>query len=576
MNRHKHLTKVFVGTLLVLLGVIISCEHHNIIDNRLDLAESFMEDRPDSSLAILNEIKGSELDGKRLKARYALLKSMALDKNYIDTTTFDVLQPAIDYYLKHGSADEKLRTYYYQAVIYMNAGDDDKAMQSTLNALDNDGDITDSLIMARLLVLQSTFFYRQYRILDFLNNNLKAGSLFGLKGKIHQQLISYCKALNGATTLNDKSKADSIINICDALINDSIPLKKLALKSYLRYTINFGSNEEIRNMIKEVEKTEIFDDAKMNLARAYSKIGEPDKGLLCLNESKIAPDDILDSLTYWAVRTGIMEKMGQDKASLQAFRNYSRLLEIYHDKLFSNELLFSEKKHEMELENMDKLHKRDSVIKWIMVGMALMACLIGLIFYRYRLNKAARLIAEQNADKLQLETIRLQLEADKLQLETENLHLEISQLEDERERLSGLVEHSDEISAEMKIIIRERIEMLNGLLAKEITNEENYAKPFRKYVETLRNDRKKFQDSTRKVFEATYPKFIADLNDHGLTEREINYVCLYALGLRGKEVGNYLDLARHYNISSDIRRKLGLDSNGLNLGPYIRKMMKEA
>ena len=36
--------------------------------------------------------------------------SMALDKNYIDTTTFDIIQPAIDYYLSKGNADEKLRT----------------------------------------------------------------------------------------------------------------------------------------------------------------------------------------------------------------------------------------------------------------------------------------------------------------------------------------------------------------------------------------------------------------------------------------------------------------------------------
>ncbi len=63
------------------------------------------------------------------------------------------------------------------------------------------------------------------------------------------------------------------------------------------------------------------------------------------------------------------------------------------------------------------------------------------------------------------------------------------------------------------------------------------------------------------------------LEAHGLTEREIDFVCLYALGLRGKDIGNYLDLARHYNISTEIRKKLGLDTNDTNLGPFIRKMM---
>lgn len=117
--------------------------------------------------------------------------------------------------------------------------------------------------------------------------------------------------------------------------------------------------------------------------------------------------------------------------------------------------------------------------------------------------------------------------------------------------------------------------MLNGLLAKEISNEESYAKPFRKYIELLRKDHKKFQDSTRKFFQAAYPNFMAYLIEHGLTEKELNYVCLYALGLRGKEIGNYLDTPGHYNISRDIRHKLGIDSHSTNLGPYIRKLMND-
>lgn len=72
-----------------------------------------MEAYPDSALTILEGIGKQKLGSKEEKARHALLMSMALDKNYIDTTSFDVLQPAIDYYLKKGDANEKLRTYYY-------------------------------------------------------------------------------------------------------------------------------------------------------------------------------------------------------------------------------------------------------------------------------------------------------------------------------------------------------------------------------------------------------------------------------------------------------------------------------
>lgn len=195
-------------TTVALIGLMetIGCSSTSMVDYKLNLAEKLMEERPDSALSILEEIPGSELEVSRIKARYALLKSMALDKNYIDTTTFDVLQPAIDYYLKHGNADEKLRTYYYQGVIYTNAGEDDLAMQSYLNAFDMEGLFTDSLTFARLLVAQSTLYYKQYRLKELSENNLRAADIFGKLGLGVQQIRSYWRALHGDVILSNKKK----------------------------------------------------------------------------------------------------------------------------------------------------------------------------------------------------------------------------------------------------------------------------------------------------------------------------------------------------------------------------------
>ena len=99
---------------LVLAICLISCTSHSEHWEILAQVESYIEERPDSALSVLERINASELSGREEMARYALLYSMALDKNYIDTTTFDVLQPAIDYYIEHGTPDEQLRTYYYQ------------------------------------------------------------------------------------------------------------------------------------------------------------------------------------------------------------------------------------------------------------------------------------------------------------------------------------------------------------------------------------------------------------------------------------------------------------------------------
>lgn len=90
--------------------MFIGCDHKTKAWDTMDKAEVLMDSMPDSALTVLSSIDKNALGDDEEKARYALLMSMALDKNYIDTTSFDVLQPAIDYYLEKGTPDERLRT----------------------------------------------------------------------------------------------------------------------------------------------------------------------------------------------------------------------------------------------------------------------------------------------------------------------------------------------------------------------------------------------------------------------------------------------------------------------------------
>ena len=198
--------------LLITIVVSVACDRNTPILEQMDMAENFLSSKPDSALTILESIPVTNIKGKKVAARYALLKSMALaryallksmalDKNYIDTTTFDVLQPAIDYYIKNGSPDEKLRTYYYQGRIYQNQGDDDSAMQSFLNGRDLKQVVTDSLLLAHTLVAQGTLYIKQYKINEFVQNNIEAARLYGTIGKDIFEIKSYTNALDGYVML---------------------------------------------------------------------------------------------------------------------------------------------------------------------------------------------------------------------------------------------------------------------------------------------------------------------------------------------------------------------------------------
>lgn len=152
------------------------------------------------------------------------------------------------------------------------------------------------------------------------------------------------------------------------------------------------------------------------------------------------------------------------------------------------------------------------------------------------------------------------------------LQQEMLSLQQEVDMLRQLARRK-ELSQSARDVIMSRLDMLNGLLAKEITNNDSYAKSYSALIHTIHDEREKFITSNVIAFSASHPDFISYLKSHDLTDVEINYACLYALGLQGKEIGNYIQLKRHYNISSAIRRKLGLSGHDTNISIYIRQLL---
>ena len=558
-----------------------SCDRHGEAWEKLDMAESLMDSKPDSALAVLGSIPTSKVKGKEISARYALLKSMALDKNCIDTTTFDVLQPAIDYYIKHGTPDEQLRTYYYQGRIYQNQGDDDSAMCSFMNGSDLGESITDSLLLAHTLVAQGTLYLKQYKTDGFIHNNLDAAKLYGAIGRDILEIKSYTSAIDGYVMMNDKSVADSILSICVPLVQKNPDGESYLFPTLLSYTIEFCSSDEIKTFLDEYQDLELTQDEIMNFAQGYSKIGEYDKALNLLSE--ITPSEFTtDSIKYTLVKTDILEKQGQYEQALHLYKDYSAMLERYQKELLSQDLLFSDKKHQLEMKSLMEIRDKDRIIGLTLCSIFVLVILIGWQYYRGYLGRTKRVLAEIENENLRLEQDNLrkekekaELERDKKTLEADNLRLEISQLEGERDHLKDLQKEQSELAKPIQKVIKSRLDMLNGLLAREITRNDSYAEPYNKWIEAIRNDKKKFMDSTRLAFAASHPKFVEYLEQRGLTADEINYLCLYAIGLRGKEVGEYIQMKRHYIISHEIRKKLGIDEHETNIGLYIRRLMKD-
>lgn len=603
--------------LTIIIFAIVGCDRHSGASEKLDLAESLMDSRPDSALSILNAVNVEMFGDKKDKARYALLKSMALDKNYIDTTSFDVLQPAIDYFLRKGTADEKLKTYYYQGRIYQNRENNDSAMQSFMRGREFCGQASDTMTMANLLVAQGTILYTTYKFDNFIKVNLEAAELYRKYGRPDYEILSIANVLDGSILNGDQNLADSIMSIAQDKISKDPKLSSAITPYILSYVIKFGTKEDISSILGYYNPVDSIDDAtKMSVAMAYCKIGDVSNAKRVWNKIPNT-SEAYRSLKYLSIRPVILEQSGDFAEALDAYQQYATTLDSIHLNIFSHDLLFAKERHEMEKANLLTLQKRNRYI-WLSLCVAFVLLIIsGYIYYRYRLSQAKNLLEEQENKRLQLEQENLRKENenlelrnhqtelekknlqqtnDKLELErhnavlekqkaelecerqslaAENLRLKIEQLEDESASLKDILEKRKDLAKPIEQAIKIRIEMLNGLLAAQITDNDSYAKSYGAWRDRLIQDKDEFMNTTRLAFKVSHPRFMEYLEKHGLTESEINYICLYAIGLRGKEAGEYMQLKRHYHISSDVRKKLGMSENQTNIGIYIRKLMNK-
>ncbi len=568
--------------------MFISCDHKTRAWDTLDTAENLMCSRPDSALAILSTIDKGGLGDDEEKARYALLMSMALDKNYIDTTSFDVLQPAIDYYLHKGSADERLRTLYYQGRIFLNRSDFDMAMQTFLKANDLKNRCKDTLTYANMLVAQSILNFFSYQLEDYVSNNLTAAYLYERLNNDSYRQSSLIKALDGSIALGNRQLSDSILSVVDSLsviVPESCEERALVRQTY---SIAFEPKDIIASMLDTIPDYALISDAsKLNIANGYLKLKQYKKADSVL--MRIDPNsETGESFRYLQIRPVILEANGKYKEALAAYSTYVDAIDKEDAKIFYQKTKVAQELHELKVNHIYSLQQKDKQIWLGLCVVLVLIIIIGIIYYQLRLGKKNRIISEQEQSRLQLENENLQkqnsvlelekynaqLECEKQNLAAENMRLKISQLELESEHLKELLSAA-ELSKPILDSIQERIGILNGLLAAKISDNQTYSKPYDKWINQITEDRKSFMDSTRLAFRASHPALMKYLDDHGLTEAELNYVCLYAIGLRGKEIGEYIQLKRHYHTSTDIRKKLGLNEDDTNLGLHIRNLMKK-
>ena len=121
---------------VIALLPLLSCGN-GAVSAELDDIESYIQERPDSALAILQAFDTLRLSCKPDKAHFKLLTAWALDKNNVDDGRYlDEAEDAAEWYRTHGSKRHRMLAQYYYGDQQYDSGDLSGAILSFAAARD--------------------------------------------------------------------------------------------------------------------------------------------------------------------------------------------------------------------------------------------------------------------------------------------------------------------------------------------------------------------------------------------------------------------------------------------------------
>ena len=373
---------------VIVLVVAFAACRSNSVKHRLDSIESYIQEHPDSALAAIKAIDTNALSSQYLKAQYSLLHAMALDKNYIDTTDIRVIQPAIDYYDRHGNNDQKAKVYYYLGRIQYNGKNDTDAVQSFTRAFEliektNDLKYKKLISFSLYLVYARTYDSAealQYAKLSYETAKQDADSV--------GTWILTARLAECYHNVRDNSSADSLFSIfiSHPIIDTTEYAKAVLFYAKILVLKNPSDPEKSIHMFQECRRL----GGKLSLENYYvyayallksGQTGEAKKIIDQLNKFKISPLQETTKAT-WNYR--INKYLGNNKEALHYFEKTIASQDSLLVKTLQQSLSKSQKDYYAEKSSKIELQRKTENLRFALLIAILLIILLFFIGFYYR------------------------------------------------------------------------------------------------------------------------------------------------------------------------------------------------
>lgn len=511
--------------------IFIGChQNREVNESLLSQADSLMESRPDSALAILQQIPSPHKLHEKAKADYCLLLTQAEYKNYLPFTSDSLLTIATDYYESVNDKELLGKTYYYKGCFYneqkdyIQAATYYKRAETLLKQSDND-------LMLALLYNAMGHLNRKSDLEENALQQFKKALYYSERcGKVYHITMDLQEVAKMYLRLNKPDSAGIYFaQIIPYLPQCKEPKMATLFHNVGIYNENYGSLDSAEKYI--LQSLELEKDTANRigsyyaLARIYRKQGH-------ITTSDSLWNVVLNGMTDTRRKCGVYRRLFEQsvaekkyvKAALYAEKQMLCMDSAYHGSI-AKEVAEVEKKYDNEvLLRKSAEQSKTNIILWLVV---LVTFIVGVatvyfIIYsqrKYRQRKEHEL--SSSIAKYQQELNELEERHSESEEESEKLTLLIKEKEAQIELLKQKKESSN--VPEMQSAIIEGLDL--DLVLKKSAHRKKL----------LRINVTQFKAFIA-YYDKTKPEFVEALKECGLTDYEIVICILFSIPFSHKQV----------------------------------------
>lgn len=291
----------------ILAFILFSCTDKHA-DSIITKAEQLLNTKPDSAFAVLDDIRESKEDWPRSQQmRYELVYAQAQNKAFVNFTTDSIVLSLVDYYGRHGNANEQMMANYMAGCAYRDLEDALSALKYLNLAVDAVNEQDEDCDLNTLMRVYSQMGGLYQRVAAFESERIADSHAERLAWQICDTLSALRLMRLRASTLYDAHQPlqslmilDSIIQFCN---KHGLPEQtKIIYPMRIKYHIETNNALSADSLLREYEQ-------KMNI-------------------QPLTPDEKIIDITHFYRKGLYYNLIEQPDSAIMMFQKLIRLINI--------------------------------------------------------------------------------------------------------------------------------------------------------------------------------------------------------------------------------------------------------